>query len=172
MGMDVYGKNPTSEVGNYFRRNVWGWHPLWEFVENVHPEIASEVKYAHSNDGDGLDEEKSAELAQLLQQDLVTGVVDVYVRARNEYLASLERHTCEFCEGTGIRSDKVGIENGMPTRKLDPEVAIILGREEGFCNACSGEGKRDNPNTWYQLETDDVKEFSEFLAECGGFEIC
>jgi hypothetical protein len=28
MGFDVYGKAPTAREGEYFRRNIWGWHPL------------------------------------------------------------------------------------------------------------------------------------------------
>jgi hypothetical protein len=28
MGMDVYGKEPKSDKGEYFRNNVWWWRPL------------------------------------------------------------------------------------------------------------------------------------------------
>lgn len=27
MGMDVYGKNPTAEVGMYFSASIWGLAP-------------------------------------------------------------------------------------------------------------------------------------------------
>lgn len=172
MGMDVYGKNPTGEVGSYFRRNVWGWHPLWEYVETVHPDIAENVEYAHSNDGDGLEADDSQALAHRLKSDLANGVVAYYIKTRNEWLASLERPTCEWCEGTGIRMDEVGREAGMPTKTLEPELASIVGRTEGWCNGCNGEGKRDNINTWYSLEEEDIQQFAEFLENCGGFEIC
>ena len=39
MGMDVYGRKPKNETGEYFRRNVWGWHPLWEYCCEANPEI-------------------------------------------------------------------------------------------------------------------------------------
>ena len=32
MGMDVYGINPKTDSGDYFRANVWWWRPLWECV--------------------------------------------------------------------------------------------------------------------------------------------
>ena len=54
MGMDVIGKKPKAEVGQYFRNNVWWWHPLWEYVCEVPPALANRVRYGHSNDGDGL----------------------------------------------------------------------------------------------------------------------
>lgn len=171
MGMDVYGKNPTSEKGIYFRRNVWGWHPLWEYVENRHPEIAALVEYAHSNDGDGLDEEASNLLANKLREDLAAGLVTAYVAERNEALANLPMEVCQYCDSTGIRSDEVGLEFGMPTRELSPEQAIILGRTHGTCNACQGLGERVPFDTNYDLEETDIQDFAEFLEASGGFEI-
>ena len=165
MGMDVYGKKPTSKTGKYFRRNVWGWHPLWTYVENLHPEIAELVTHAHTNDGDGLNAEKSEELAKLLMDDYNRGIAKEYVRQRNEWLASLPFEPCKYCNETGIRE-------GMEDRELEPDIAIIVGRTKGYCNACQGVGKEENWNTNYFLEEDDIKEFAEFLADCGGFEIC
>ena len=43
MTMDVMGKHPTTEAGEYFRRSVWCWHPLAEFccsdVSSHHGEL-------------------------------------------------------------------------------------------------------------------------------------
>lgn len=172
MGMDVYGKNPTNEVGQYFRRNIWGWHPLWGYVEDTHPEIAELVEHAHTNDGDGLTASKSLKLAKLLQEDLANGVVDDYIEARQKALAALPRETCHLCEGTGIRTDAVGVENGMPDKELSPELQILLGRTHGTCNRCHGEGQVDDFQLSYSLYREDVEQFSDFLENCGGFEIC
>ena len=35
MGMDVYGKEPKNETGEYFRSNVWWWRRLWDFVCDI-----------------------------------------------------------------------------------------------------------------------------------------
>ena len=32
MGMDVYGRNPDSQAGKYFRANVWSWRPIHALV--------------------------------------------------------------------------------------------------------------------------------------------
>jgi len=50
MGMDVHGRRPRSETGAYFRANVWTWHPLAEYIEDVAPELASRCKRWHYND--------------------------------------------------------------------------------------------------------------------------
>lgn len=172
MGMDVYGKNPKSEVGEYFRRNVWGWHPLWDYVEKQHPEIAELVSYAHSNDGDGLGARNSKKLAKLLMEDYESGRVAEYVAERNKALSELPFEECNLCEGTGIRTDKIGVEWGMPEKELEPDIAIIVGRTKGSCNSCNGVGKKEAWETSYYLEETDIKEFAEFLQDCGGFEIC
>ena len=172
MGMDVYGKNPVNETGNYFRRNVWGWRPLWNYVEEMHPEIAGLVEHGYSNDGDGLGARNSKKLAKLLREDIFRGVVDTYVETRNKYLAELPKQDCELCAGTGIRKDPIGVEHGMPERELPEAQAIILGRTHGTCNGCNNEGKKDPWETHYYLEADDISEFADFLESCGGFEIC
>lgn len=172
MGMDVYGKKPANEVGQYFRRNVWGWRPLWQYVEDTHPEIAELVEYPQSNDGDGLNSTQSKKLAKLLVEDLANGTALAYIESRNKYLAELERPTCDLCEGTGIRTDEVGKQNGMPERELPTEMALLTGRTHGYCNGCGGEGKKDAWETNYYLDLDDITEFADFLANCGGFEIC
>jgi hypothetical protein len=172
MGMDVYGKKPTTKAGEYFRRNVWGWRPLWQYVENVHPEIAGLVKDGYSNSGYGLNGEKSAELASLLRTDITNGLVAEYVTARNNALAELPRKECQYCNGSGIRTDGVGVENGMFKHKLDEAAAIILGRTHGWCNGCRGEGVVDDFALNYFLDETDIAEFAEFLENCGGFRIC
>jgi hypothetical protein len=171
MGMDVYGTNPTNEVGSYFRRNVWGWRPLWNYCLDVHNEIAGAVQYGHSNDGDGLDGTESLKLANAILSAIADGTAQDYISQRNAYLAGLPRLDCDLCEGTGIRADEVGVQNGMPERELSAEMSILLGRTIGWCNGCNGEGKKESWETNYDLELDDLKEFAEFLKNCGGFEI-
>ena len=172
MGMDVYGKNAKTEVGTYFRRNVWGWRPLWDYCVNQHPEVAGVVKYGHSNDGDGLDGELSLLLGRLLESDIKTGAASAYIENRNAELAELPRPDCDLCSGTGIRTDAIGVQYGMDKQELPDEMKSLTGRTHGTCNACHGEGKTDAWETNYFLELDDIKEFAEFLKDCGGFSIC
>jgi len=171
MGMDIYGKNPIDTKGEYFRRNVWGWRPLWNYFVDNHNDLVAGVS-GQTNDGDGLDSNRSILLAYRLIADLESGKAQEYINNRNAQLAELNRPACDLCGGTGIRTDKVGVESGMPDRELPTEMAMLTGRLKGFCNGCSGEGKTDNWETNYYLDLDDLKEFASFLVSCGGFRIC
>lgn len=170
MGMDVIGKNPTTETGEYFRNNVWFWRPLWGYCCEVAPDVCADVNGQH-NDGDGLDADSARVLAARLQAEIDSGRTAAYEAAYNAYRAALPRHDCEFCDGTGVRTDEVGVNLGMPTQALAPDVAAIVGRTHGYCNGCGGEGKVDDDMMSYPFVTDNVAKFAEFLASSGGFEI-
>jgi hypothetical protein len=174
MGMDVYGAKPKTETGSYFRNNVWWWHPLWDYccdvaIDLIGEELASE---GHYNSGKGLGAEEAAELGKRLKDEIYSGRTYQYQQEYNDHLANLERRTCKLCEGTGIRSDEIGVSMGMPTRKLTEEEQILLGRESGWCNGCRGEGLVDDFNTNYPFSVENVDEFATFLLSCGGFQIC
>lgn len=172
MGMDVYGENPKNSKGEYFRNNVWWWRPLSEFIQGSYPEIAEKCEYWDSNDGAGLDEYNSSLLADKIRQDLALGVVAEWEKNYNQYRASLPRTTCGQCDGSGIRSDKLGLEHGHPLKELSPEVQILTGRTHGWCNGCDGVGTQENFMANYPFSTENVAEFAEFLENCGGFTIC
>lgn len=171
MGMDVYGKNPTSEKGDYFRNNVWWWRPLWMYCVEVLPELCGDVD-GDTNGGDGLDAEGALELANALRDELESGRTAEWEYNYNTWRASLPRETCTLCEGSGIRTDKVGIEHGMHDKELSPEVAILVGRSHGWCNGCQGVGTTESWSAGYPFSVDNVREFTEFLTDCGGFSIC
>lgn len=152
MGMDVNGKAATAEVGKYFCRNVWGWHPLWDaclYFGSVIPGIKDVL--GHSNDGQGLDAAKSRALAQFLRGAVANGRAKIYCSVRDHLLASMSDERCTLCSGTGRRDD-----------------AIMVGK----CNGCGGKGSTKPWLANYYLNTDDFTEFAAFLQDSGGFEIC
>jgi len=171
MGMDVSGLSPTTEKGIYFRNNVWWWRPLASFIENTYPEIADGCEGWHSNDGFGLDAEGSAELARRIRRDLADGTVDKYKERYYSEIADLPRTTCSICEGSGIRTDEIGVGMGQPTKELEPEVQILTGRTHGWCNGCAGVGDTEHFLAGYPFDVDNVSEFCDFLEGCGGFAI-
>lgn len=172
MGMDIFGVNPTSDKGSYFRNNVWWWRPLAIYCVENHAEITEACEYWQSNDGDGLDEADSLRLAEALQYDLDNGIVAEYERKYNEWRASLPREKCPYCKGKGIRKDKVGLEMAQHDKELSPEVQILTGRTHGWCNGCDGVGTQESIDAAYPFSEENVREFVEFLRDCGGFQIC
>lgn len=149
MGMDVFGKNPRSVTGEYFRRNVWGWHPLWRYCEE-HAPVCASVACGHSNDGDGLNDADSITLADILQARIDSGLCADDLFEYRDSLDAMPDEVCDLCGGTGKRSDMV-VTNG--------------------CNKCLGKGSVRPMDTWYTLDMDDITEFIAFLRDCGGFEI-
>ena len=169
MGMDVMGKSPTTEQGEYFRNNWWWWRPLWAYCVEVAPDLCGRVN-AGSNDGDGLNAEDSAELSRILFERIDSGHTAEWEREYNEWRARLPRVDCNWCRGTGVRRDKVGREMGMREKVLDQETQILTGRSVGWCNGCGGVGRRAQTRTEYPFEVENVREFAKFLESCGGFE--
>jgi hypothetical protein len=55
MGMDVYGKNPSSEAGKYFRANVWSWRPIHALIVQLCSDLldAETIQALGFNDGAG-----------------------------------------------------------------------------------------------------------------------
>ena len=151
MGMDVFGNNPSSKTGAYFRNNVWWWRPLWVYCCHVAPILTRDVVYGQSNDGDGLGAAGSRSLAAILNGKIADGSCERYAKDYETAMSEMADEECNLCGGTGKRVD-------MEAR-------------DG-CNKCHGVGKLRPSATDYSFSTENVQEFAAFLAECGGFRIC
>ncbi|MFZ4823974.1 hypothetical protein CQW32_04945 [Pseudomonas putida] len=101
MGMDVLGQAPFSERGEYFRNNVWWWHPLWEYCERLAPDLIPSDNLGHYNDGWGLDGPASLELANRLAAALQSGQVEQYAQDYAGFLAALPDEPCTTCAAPG-----------------------------------------------------------------------
>ena len=146
MGMDVWGKNPKNSEGNYFRANCWTWRPLWEYVSLVGNLTEDETSRGHYNDGFGLDDKRSIEIAKKLEMLIDSGAVKRAEEDWKKQCTSLPKQECNRCNGTG----KFGSYK---------------------CLNCRGSGKRENEMASYFFDEHTVKEFKCFLLNCGGFEI-
>ena len=80
MGMDLFGSKPAGEVGNYFGNTVWWWLPLPTYARELAPHITGECTRWQCNDGDGLSEDDSRELANILQSEIDSGRAGIYAR--------------------------------------------------------------------------------------------
>jgi hypothetical protein len=178
MGMDVCGRNPSSKEGEYFRNNVWRWHPLAKYCQEIAPDITAQCKHWHHNEGDGLDERNSLLLADALQREIDSGRCKKWADLRESELERLPNVPCKYCEATGTRKP-------LPEGELmdeDYSIFIALGiapklgagdpANGGFkCNACDGEGYVRPSECDYSFSVENVEKFVAFLRSCGGFEI-
>lgn len=162
MGTTVNGLKPTHPVGEEFRRNVWGWTPLFNYIVEKH------TKYEKNFLEQALTKLQASKLADLLFEDIASGIAEQYADKFTKKLETLKKLKCEICDGTGIRTDAVGVEQGMDTRKLVPLLAEQVGRDSGWCNGCGGYGEKKSLEAEYYLEVEDIQEFAEFLKNSGG----
>ena len=151
MGMDVYGVAPKSEVGEYFRNNVWSWRPLWDCVGESCDLTLEMKRSGHFNDGLQIDELTARRIAKTLFSLLQDGTVATYQSERDALLEALPDEVCRHCNGTGVRDDSY---------------------VQGECNGCNGTGKVRPFETWYSFSAENVADFARFCCVSGGFEIC
>lgn len=171
MGMYVMGNAAEPSVVHHFLRSVWGWRPLAEYICDRAPQsIVGKCQYWHSNDGDGLNATDARRLGKWLRGQVACGAAAEYVRDRDAALAALPDEPCKICDGTGIRTDAVGVEMGQPER-----IADIPGHPrhglKGWCNGCSGRGHNEAWPRNYSLDVSDIEEFAAFCEASGGFKI-
>lgn len=193
MGMDVYGKSPANERGEYFRNNVWWWRPLWDYCESVAPDLCGNVN-GHYNDGDGLEAEGAIRLAEILFAEIESGRTAQYGKERDEFLEAIPNEECSACKGSGWITPPTETQNaefmeyvtdmvksGQVVTLDSNENQFIKAMEEGIstqikeprkCGGCDGKGERRPWDTHYPFSVDNVREFAEFCKNSGGFEIC
>lgn len=75
MGMDVYGRKPTTDAGEYFRANIWSWRPIHELIEKANVLPQKMVEDMAFNDGAGPDAEQALLLAYQLE-NMLEGMED------------------------------------------------------------------------------------------------
>lgn len=91
MGFDLIGRDPEGKKGEYFRNNVWWWHPLAEYIlENVklHP---NETKWWHSNDSQNVSARSAKKIAAMLREHAAEGKL--------KEIEKKHFKKCEVCKG-------------------------------------------------------------------------
>ena len=92
MGMEVYGINPKTDNGDYFRANVWYWRPLWQCVSYFCDDILSEedIERGTYNDGYEYDETTALEISDKLENALKNGDLHKFVEGREKFISEME----------------------------------------------------------------------------------
>ena len=134
MGMDVYGRNPRSDPGEYFQANVWSWRPIHALIVELCSDLLDEdtIEHLGYNAGAGpKDQRTCTEMARRFE---------VWV----------EQHTDGHKLDLDLRVTKEGRFISEDELAENPEMEI------------------DSP---YEVSDDHLKEWIEFLRNCGGFEV-
>lgn len=144
MGMDVYGRNPKNEKGEYFRNNVWWWSPLWEFCCDVDPTLQKRVPRGWFNDGDGLKTQTACTaLAKKLRHSIESGYAEFFIGQFEFEKNDIALENCSYCKEQPAND----------------------------CSCCGGTGKAKPIQSSYRINLENINKFVDFLENCGGFEI-
>ena len=153
-----YWEWQEENCGVHFRNNIWGWKPLWSFVAKVCDDILTEkdIEQGGFNNGHRISKTKANRIAKRLHKMIKKSDVKAYEFARNRHLDSLEQIDCVLCDATGRRKEPPNTGAG----------------DYMECNRCNGTGKKDCWEKDYPFSEDNVRQFANFCANSGGFEIC
>jgi hypothetical protein len=134
MGMDVYGRSPTSPAGEYFQANVWAWGPIHALLVELCSDLLDSemLRRLTFNDGAGPEDQQTC------------------TAMANRFERWLEHHA----QGYRLESDL----------RVTPEGRFVSEQELA-----------ENPDletfSPYAVQDEHLKEWSEFLRCCGGFEV-
>jgi len=155
----------TSQSGTYFRNNVWWWRPLADYVL-THTKVIPENEQEHwgYNDCYEVSQENAEMISQQLDHLIKSGHCKAYEDQFEKNRKIIERH-----------NDK--IEKQLD--KFCKEVEKKLGKSNLAPNEFPTEDKKKwdkiydkkNFNGNYPFSVDNVKEFSDFCKNSGGFTI-
>jgi len=165
MGFDISGLNPKNEKGEYFRNNVWYWRPLAEYVlKNTKVIDEKDQEHWHYNDCHVVPKEQAEQIAKQLDYLIKSG----------------------HCKGTAqaweIRRKKIEKHNEQVEKELDNHVKDVQ-RRMNDSNLAPKDFPKEDHDKWekiyekrnsdgsYPFEEENVKEFSEFCKNSGGFTI-
>ena len=61
-----------ANPGDYFRANVWGWRPIWNFVCEMCPDILTQDEFekGHYNDNHLIEEDRAKDIAKRLREKM------------------------------------------------------------------------------------------------------
>ena len=158
MGVDISGRNPKTEEGDYFASNWWGWRPINAICQMAAYKSKLKIDFEHwgSNDGKGLRTQKQCDkLADALEELLGT-----------EIHAKEDDDRVFLCLGSWVEAGTgkfIGIE---AEKKINEEVSY---GSIQYTPIVSESGML--VESAHSASIRKIKEFIVFLRNCGGFQI-
>ena len=167
---EAQDKFRAENPGDYFRANVWGWRPIWEFVCEVCPDILTEEDYkrGHYNDNHLIEEDRAKDIAKRLREKM-----DVARERQKKYEAEApnkekfnkmlqEAATFIFEKISKPKSELIRCPGDMQTH--DPENYKRWETLTHYDNI-----KFDEMS--YPINAEYIEEFANFAEQSGGFRI-
>ena len=160
MGVDISGRKPKTEVGDYFCSNWWGWRPIVAISEAamISSKLDYDTSYWGSNDGKGLRTQKQCDKLADAIELLISNNYNEYLAEDDDRIYIVMGSWCEAGTGRFIGSEREHVLN-QQFEYGDILYAPIVA-EDGTMVESS-----------YSTSLGRLKEWITFLRNCGGFKI-
>jgi len=160
MGVDISGRKPKTEEGDYFHSNWWGWRPILAISEAamLNSKLDYDTSYWGSNDGKGLRTQKQCDKLADAIELLISNNYNEYLTEDDDRIYIVMGSWCEAGTGKFIPSDfTVSLNEQYEYGDIlyGPVVAANGTMVESSHSASLGR----------------LKEWITFLRNCGGFKI-
>ena len=155
----------TSQSGTYFRNNVWWWRPLADYVLRFTKVIPEDQQESWGyNDCTEISQQDAEMISQQLDHLIKSGhckaYADKFEKQRikiEKQNAKIEKELEEHCREVCFKLNKKNLApNDFPEEDKKKWDSIY---------------EKKNSNGNYPFSVDNVKEFSEFCKNSGGFTI-
>ena len=166
---DAREKYLQENKGVYFRNNWWYWRPMWDFVNEKCNDLIDEELYdkGHGNDGE-VDQELAIDISKRI---LTKEVLDEAKRKQEEYDkdAKPKQEFNELLSKAGhLYFDEI-IKPMYPDKIVPADLEKL--DKDAYKKWEALMFDLQYRETSYPFSWENVKEFGEFCAQSGGFEI-
>jgi len=162
----ISNKWEADNVGIYFRNNVWWWRPLADLVEKLCFFLSDkQKKHLHDNGGHQYDEATAHKIADTLEAFVKSPVAKRTEIAHKKQMKKAETHN----KKVQVKLDALKMDAIARTGKKN--IAPVDYPKDLHDKWESIYRERDHTDS-YPFALKNVKEFIQFLRQCGGFSVC
>jgi hypothetical protein len=160
MGVDISGRKPKTDEGDYFCSNWWGWRPIVAISEAamMSSKLDYDTSYWGSNDGKGLRTQKQCDKLADAIELLISNNYNEYLAEDDDRIYIVMGSWCEAGTGKFIGSEREHVLNQQF------EYGDIL-----YAPVVAEDGTMVESS--YSTSLGRLKEWITFLRNCGGFKI-
>ena len=160
MGVDISGRKPKTDAGDYFCSNWWGWRPILALSESamLKAKLDYDTSYWGSNDGKGLGTQKQCDKLADAIELLISETYNEFLMEDDDRIYICMGSWCEA--GTG--------------RFIPSEFTQSLNEQYEWGDILYGPVVAENGTmveSSYSTSLGRLKEWITFLRNCGGFSI-
>ena len=160
MGVDISGRKPKTEAGDYFSSNWWGWRPILAISEAamISSKLDYDTSYWGSNDGKGLRTQKQCDKLADAIELLISNNYNEYLTEDDDRIYIVMGSWCEAGTGKFIGSEREHVLNQQF------EYGDIL-----YAPVVAEDGTMVESS--HSTSLGRLKQWITFLRSCGGFKI-